>query len=154
VRRLPALKILIRMARPTCPVFINLKTCRKLARTEHRERLAALGPTLQFDDPINIQFHQRHDWFAERRHSHAPSMGFSATQTRSFLIWRRPAETSASPHRRHPSVSALACAVYQTAILRHLVVSTDLCGRLRSGGSIRVIILVLSRIGGALSAAR
>ncbi|HVB66606.1 MAG TPA: AMP-binding protein [Acetobacteraceae bacterium] len=54
--RLPALEIVIQIGGPAAPGMIGFAQVAELADASHHARLAALGPGLQFDDPINIQF--------------------------------------------------------------------------------------------------
>jgi len=54
--RLPALRIVIQIGGPACPGTIPFDEVAGMGRTQHREQLAALGASLQFDDAVNIQF--------------------------------------------------------------------------------------------------
>lgn len=54
--RLPALRMVIQIGGPAAPGTIPFEEVARMDRAEHRERLAALGAALQFDDPVNIQF--------------------------------------------------------------------------------------------------
>lgn len=54
--RLPDLRWLIRLGSESSPGFLNFDTLRDLADAASRARLTELSQTLQFDDPINIQF--------------------------------------------------------------------------------------------------
>ncbi|MCK1388571.1 AMP-binding protein [Bradyrhizobium sp. 21] len=54
--RLPALRIVIQIGGPTCPGTIPFDDVAAMGGARHREQLAALGVSLQFDDPVNIQF--------------------------------------------------------------------------------------------------
>lgn len=54
--RLPALRMVIQIGGPSAPGAIPFEEVARMGRAEHRERLAALGAALQFDDPVNIQF--------------------------------------------------------------------------------------------------
>ena len=54
--RLPKLRTVIQIGGPRAPGTIAFEDVAGLDGTRHREALAALGKTLQFDDPINIQF--------------------------------------------------------------------------------------------------
>ncbi|MGH7040609.1 MAG: AMP-binding protein [Acetobacteraceae bacterium] len=54
--RLPALEIVIQIGGPAVPGTIGFEQVAKLAEVTHHAQLVALGPVLQFDDPINIQF--------------------------------------------------------------------------------------------------
>ena len=53
--RLPALRTVIQIG-GSDPGTIAFGSVPRLARDEHRARLAEIGATLQFDDPINVQF--------------------------------------------------------------------------------------------------
>jgi fatty-acyl-CoA synthase len=55
-RGLPKLEIVIRLGPETTPGMLNFDDVATPAAEEDREALAAFGATLQFDDPINIQF--------------------------------------------------------------------------------------------------
>ncbi|HET7881260.1 MAG TPA: AMP-binding protein [Acetobacteraceae bacterium] len=54
--RLPALQMVIQIGGPAVPGTIPFDSVAGMAGAPHRARLAELGPTLQFDDAINIQF--------------------------------------------------------------------------------------------------
>lgn len=54
--RLPALRIVIQIGGPACPGTIPFDEVAGMGRPLHREQLAALGASLQFDDAVNIQF--------------------------------------------------------------------------------------------------
>jgi fatty-acyl-CoA synthase len=54
--RLPTLRIVIQIGGPACPGTIPFDEVAGMGGTLHREQLAALGASLQFDDPVNIQF--------------------------------------------------------------------------------------------------
>jgi len=54
--RLPQLRTVIQIGGPRAPGTIAFEDVAGLGGPRHRETLAALGKTLQFDDPINIQF--------------------------------------------------------------------------------------------------
>jgi fatty-acyl-CoA synthase len=54
--RLPALQMVIQIGGPAAPGTIPFDSVAGMAEAPHRARLAELGPTLQFDDAINIQF--------------------------------------------------------------------------------------------------
>jgi len=54
--RLPQLEIVIRLGRDKTPGALNFDDVAAPASKTQRAQLAALGETLQFDDPINIQF--------------------------------------------------------------------------------------------------
>jgi fatty-acyl-CoA synthase len=54
--RLPALEIVIQIGAPAAAGMLAFDQVAGLADASHRARLAAIGPRLQFDDPINIQF--------------------------------------------------------------------------------------------------
>jgi fatty-acyl-CoA synthase len=54
--RLPSLEIVIQIGGPPAAGAIAFDQVAGLADASHRARLAAIGATLQFDDPINIQF--------------------------------------------------------------------------------------------------
>src|SRR5207247_30581 len=54
--RLPQLQTVTQIGGPRAPGTIAFEDVAGMASTRHREALAALGKTLQFDDPINIQF--------------------------------------------------------------------------------------------------
>jgi fatty-acyl-CoA synthase len=54
--RLPALRIVIQIGGPACPGTIPFDEVAGMGGALHREQLAALGASLQFDDAVNIQF--------------------------------------------------------------------------------------------------
>ncbi|MCK1397922.1 AMP-binding protein [Bradyrhizobium sp. 4] len=54
--RLPALRIVIQIGGPACPGTIPFDEVAGMGGPLHREQLAALGASLQFDDAVNIQF--------------------------------------------------------------------------------------------------
>src|SRR5438132_2302534 len=54
--RLPKLRAVIQIGGPPSPGTIAFEEVAKMGGARHREQLAALGKTLQFDDPVNIQF--------------------------------------------------------------------------------------------------
>jgi fatty-acyl-CoA synthase len=54
--RLPKLRAVIQIGGPACPGTIAFEDVAGMGGARHREALAALGKTLQFDDAINIQF--------------------------------------------------------------------------------------------------
>jgi fatty-acyl-CoA synthase len=54
--RLPQLRAVIQIGGPACPGTIPFEEVARMGGARHRDTLAALGETLQFDDPINIQF--------------------------------------------------------------------------------------------------
>ncbi|MGY4599913.1 acyl-CoA synthetase (AMP-forming)/AMP-acid ligase II [Bradyrhizobium sp. GM22.5] len=54
--RLPALRIVIQIGGPACPGTIPFDEVAGMGGTLHREQLAALSASLQFDDAVNIQF--------------------------------------------------------------------------------------------------
>jgi fatty-acyl-CoA synthase len=54
--RLPELEMVIQIGTPTVPGAIPFDSVAGMGVKSHRTRLAELGPKLQFDDPINIQF--------------------------------------------------------------------------------------------------
>ena len=55
-RNLPVLEFVIRLGAERTPGMLNFDEVTAPASTKEREALAAFGATLQFDDPINIQF--------------------------------------------------------------------------------------------------
>jgi fatty-acyl-CoA synthase len=55
-RKLPTLRTIIRLGAETTPGMLNFDTIPALATAAHAAELARIGRTLQFDDPINIQF--------------------------------------------------------------------------------------------------
>ena len=54
--RAPRLEMVIQIGADTIPGAFRFAEIANLATAEARARLAELGPRLQFDDPINIQF--------------------------------------------------------------------------------------------------
>lgn len=54
--RLPALRIVIQIGGPACPGTVPFDEVAGMGGTLHREQLAALSASLQFDDAVNIQF--------------------------------------------------------------------------------------------------
>jgi fatty-acyl-CoA synthase len=54
--RLPQLRAVIQIGGPKCPGTIAFEDVVKIGGARHREQLAELGKTLQFDDAVNIQF--------------------------------------------------------------------------------------------------
>src|SRR3954451_1264961 len=54
--RLPQLRAVIQIGGPKCPGTIAFEDVTKMGGARHREQLAELGKTLQFDDAVNIQF--------------------------------------------------------------------------------------------------
>ena len=54
--RLPQLRAVIQIGRPICPGTIAFEEVTRMGGARHRDALAALTGTLQFDDAINIQF--------------------------------------------------------------------------------------------------
>ncbi len=54
--RLPKLEIVIRLGAEKSPGMLNFDDVARPATGDQRSALAAFGATLQFDDPINIQF--------------------------------------------------------------------------------------------------
>ena len=54
--RLPQLRAVIQIGGPQCPGTIAFEDVTRMSGARHREQLAALAETLQFDDPVNIQF--------------------------------------------------------------------------------------------------
>ncbi|WP_063685841.1 AMP-binding protein [Bradyrhizobium stylosanthis] len=54
--RLPELRMVIQIGGPAAPGTIPFEDVAHMGASQHREQLAALGATLQFDDPVNIQF--------------------------------------------------------------------------------------------------
>jgi fatty-acyl-CoA synthase len=55
-QKLPKLRIVIQIGGPQCAGTIAFDEVAGMGRDRHREALAALSQSLQFDDPINIQF--------------------------------------------------------------------------------------------------
>ncbi|MFB9261796.1 AMP-binding protein [Bradyrhizobium erythrophlei] len=54
--RLPQLRAVIQIGGPAAPGTIAFDDVAGMATARHREQLAALSASLQFDDPVNIQF--------------------------------------------------------------------------------------------------
>src|SRR5262249_5583349 len=54
--RLPDLRIVIQIGGPAASGTIPFDEVGRMGGTDHREQLAALGESLQFDDAVNIQF--------------------------------------------------------------------------------------------------
>ncbi|WP_456816798.1 AMP-binding protein [Bradyrhizobium sp. USDA 4520] len=54
--RLPQLRAVIQIGGPAAPGTIPFDAVSQMGGDRHREQLAALGESLQFDDPVNIQF--------------------------------------------------------------------------------------------------
>ncbi|QIG99517.1 MULTISPECIES: AMP-binding protein [unclassified Bradyrhizobium] len=54
--RLPQLRAVIQIGGPAAPGTIPFEQASQMGGERHREQLAALGDSLQFDDPVNIQF--------------------------------------------------------------------------------------------------
>src|SRR5262245_9447741 len=54
--RLPQLRAVIQIGGPKCPGTVAFEDVARMGSTRHREQLAELLRTLQFDDPVNIQF--------------------------------------------------------------------------------------------------
>ena len=54
--RLPQLRAVIQVGGPASPGTIPFAEVPRMGGDRHREALAALAKTLQFDDPVNIQF--------------------------------------------------------------------------------------------------
>jgi fatty-acyl-CoA synthase len=54
--RLPQLRAVIQIGGPKCPGTIAFEDVAKMGGARHREQLAELARTLQFDDAVNIQF--------------------------------------------------------------------------------------------------
>jgi fatty-acyl-CoA synthase len=55
-QRLPQLRAVIQIGGPKCPGTIAFEDVAKMGGARHREQLAELARTLQFDDAVNIQF--------------------------------------------------------------------------------------------------
>jgi fatty-acyl-CoA synthase len=55
-QRLPQLRAVIQIGGPKCPGTIAFEDVTKMGGARHREQLAELTNTLQFDDAVNIQF--------------------------------------------------------------------------------------------------
>ena len=54
--KLPSLRAVIQVGGPQAPGTIPFEEVTRMGGARHREQLAALANTLQFDDPVNIQF--------------------------------------------------------------------------------------------------
>src|SRR6202040_1626464 len=54
--RLPQLRVVIQVGGPTCPGTVPFEEVARMGGERHRAALATLEKTLQFDDPVNIQF--------------------------------------------------------------------------------------------------
>ena len=54
--RLPQLRAVIQIGGPPSPGTIAFEDVTRMGGARHRETLAELARTLQFDDPVNIQF--------------------------------------------------------------------------------------------------
>jgi fatty-acyl-CoA synthase len=54
--RLPHLRTVVQVGGPICPGTIAFEAVTRMGGARHREALAMLAGTLQFDDPVNIQF--------------------------------------------------------------------------------------------------
>lgn len=54
--RLPQLRAVIQIGGPLAPGTIRFEDVARMGGARHRDALAALAKTLQFDDPVNIQF--------------------------------------------------------------------------------------------------
>jgi fatty-acyl-CoA synthase len=54
--RLPHLRGVIQIGGPACPGTIPFEEVSRMGGARHRNALATLAETLQFDDPVNIQF--------------------------------------------------------------------------------------------------
>jgi fatty-acyl-CoA synthase len=54
--RLPQLRAVIQVGGPLCPGTIPFDEVARMGGDRHRDQLMTLGATLQFDDPVNIQF--------------------------------------------------------------------------------------------------
>ena len=55
-QRLPQLRAVIQIGGPKCPGTIAFEGVTRMGGAQHREQLAELARTLQFDDAVNIQF--------------------------------------------------------------------------------------------------
>jgi fatty-acyl-CoA synthase len=55
-QRLPQLRAVIQIGGPKCPGTLAFEDVTKMGGERHREQLAELARTLQFDDAVNIQF--------------------------------------------------------------------------------------------------
>jgi fatty-acyl-CoA synthase len=54
--RLPQLRAVIQVGGPLCPGTIGFDEVARMGGDRHRDQIVTLGETLQFDDPVNIQF--------------------------------------------------------------------------------------------------
>ncbi|MGA7809547.1 AMP-binding protein [Bradyrhizobium sp.] len=54
--RLPQLRAVIQIGGPLCPGTVPFDEVARMGGEQHRDQLALLGDSLQFDDPVNIQF--------------------------------------------------------------------------------------------------
>jgi fatty-acyl-CoA synthase len=54
--RLPQVRAVIQIGGPAFPGTIPFEEVATIGGAQHRDKLAALGKSLQFDDPVNIQF--------------------------------------------------------------------------------------------------
>jgi fatty-acyl-CoA synthase len=54
--RLPRLRVVIQIGGPKCPGAIAFADVTRMGGARHKAELATIGATLQFDDPVNIQF--------------------------------------------------------------------------------------------------
>jgi fatty-acyl-CoA synthase len=54
--RLPQLRAVIQIGGPKCPGTLAFEDVTRMGGARHREQLAELAATLQFDDAVNIQF--------------------------------------------------------------------------------------------------
>ena len=54
--RLPQLRAVIQVGSPLCPGTIPFDEVARMGGDRHRDQLRTLDTTLQFDDPVNIQF--------------------------------------------------------------------------------------------------
>ena len=54
--KLPNLRAVIQIGGPLCPGALAFEEVARMGGARHREQLAALGKSLQFDDAVNIQF--------------------------------------------------------------------------------------------------
>jgi fatty-acyl-CoA synthase len=55
-QRLPQLRAVIQIGGPKCPGSIAFEDVTRMGSARHRDQLAELAGTLQFDDAVNIQF--------------------------------------------------------------------------------------------------
>jgi len=55
-KKIPSLRLVARLGDERSPGMLNFDDIPRMAEAEHHRALEALGQTLQFDDPINIQF--------------------------------------------------------------------------------------------------